>query len=177
MEDFIKAQQLPVKPYEETVSNEPLIPELPAPGKIREMKNGPAVRRDGPDTRQRYQGRTETYGLQERRDPDDGHQPRWQHLFGAKDIDNLKVFNDVITLGGAGNFSATDLNKVLAGKKVSCSPSIGLNTENVNGYAAPADLKTLFELVYLYFTAPRMDEEALYILREPYDRTVEKTWN
>ena len=41
MEDFIKAQQLPVKPYEETVSNEPLIPELPAPGKIREMKTDP----------------------------------------------------------------------------------------------------------------------------------------
>ena len=86
--------------------------------------------------------------------------PGGSTLFGTKDIDNLKVFNDVITLGGAGNFSATDLNKVLAGKKVSCSPSIGLNTENVNGYAAPADLKTLFELVYLYFTAPRMDEEA-----------------
>lgn len=35
LEDFIKAQQLPVEPYQETVSNEPLIPELPAPGKIR----------------------------------------------------------------------------------------------------------------------------------------------
>ena len=79
LEDFIKAQQLPVKPYEETVSNEPLIPELPAPGRSGD-ENGPAVRRDGPDTRQRYQGRTETYGLQERRDLDDGHQPRWQHF-------------------------------------------------------------------------------------------------
>lgn len=37
--------------------------------------------------------------------------PGGSTLFGAKDIDNLKVFNDVITLGGAGNFSATDLNQ------------------------------------------------------------------
>ena len=160
LEDFIKAQQLPVKPYEETVSNEPLIPELPAPGKIREMKtdplfgatvltldNGIKVVLKHTDFKKDEILMTAT-------------SPGGSTLFGAKDIDNLKVFNDVITLGGAGNFSATDLNKVLAGKKVSCSPSIGLNTENVNGYAAPADLKTLFELVYLYFTAPRMDEEA-----------------
>lgn len=176
LEDFIKAQQLPVKPYEETVSNEPLIPELPAPGKIREMKtdplfgatvltldNGIKVVLKHTDFKKDEILMTAT-------------SPGGSTLFGAKDIDNLKVFNDVITLGGAGNFSATDLNKVLAGKKVSCSPSIGLNTENVNGYAAPADLKTLFELVYLYFTAPRMDEEA-YTSFENRMIAQLKTWN
>ena len=160
LEDFIKARQSPVEPYKETVSNEPLVPGLPAPGKIREMKtdplfgatiltldNGIKVVLKHTDFKKDEILMTAT-------------SPGGSTLFGAKDIDNLKVFNDVITLGGAGNFSATDLNKVLAGKKVSCSPSIGLNTENVNGYAAPTDLKTLFELVYLYFTAPRMDEEA-----------------
>ena len=113
LEDFIKAQQLPVKPYEETVSNEPLIPELPAPGKIREMKtdplfgatvltldNGIKVVLKHTDFKKDEILMTAT-------------SPGGSTLFGAKDIDNLKVFNDVITLGGAGNFSATDLNKVL----------------------------------------------------------------
>ena len=86
--------------------------------------------------------------------------PGGSTLFGNKDIDNLKVFNDVIGLGGLGNFSATDLSKMLAGKKVSCSTSLGMDSENVNGSSTPADLKTLFELIYLNFTAPRMDEEA-----------------
>lgn len=49
---------------------------------------------------------------------------------------------------------------MLAGKKAAASVSLGLNNENVNGSASPADLKTLFELIYLNFTAPRMDEEA-----------------
>lgn len=86
--------------------------------------------------------------------------PGGSTLFGNKDIDNLKVFNEVIDLGGLGNFSAIDLNKLLAGKKVSCSTSLGMDSENVNGSSTPSDLKTLFELIYLNFTAPRMDEEA-----------------
>lgn len=86
--------------------------------------------------------------------------PGGSTLFGNKDIDNLKVFNEVIELGGLGNFSATDLGKMLAGKKVSCSTSLGLDSENVNGSSTPSDLKTLFELIYLSFTAPRMDKEA-----------------
>ena len=48
--------------------------------------------------------------------------PGGSTLFGTKDIDNLKVFNDVIEIGGLGNFSATDLSKRLAGKKVSWRP-------------------------------------------------------
>ena len=50
--------------------------------------------------------------------------PGGSTLFGTKDIDNLKVFNDVIEIGGLGNFSATDLSKRLAGKKVSCALSL-----------------------------------------------------
>ena len=66
----------------------------------------------------------------------------------------------MIEIGGLGNFSATDLSKRLAGKKVSCALSLSQDSENVNGMAAPSDLRTLFELIYLSFTAPRMDEEA-----------------
>ena len=160
LEDFIQAQQLPVEPYEETVSNEPLIPGLPAPGQIKETKTDPLF---GATVLTLGNGIKVVLKHTEFKKDEilmTATSPGGSTLFGAKDIDNLKVFNDVITLGGVGNFSATDLNKVLAGKKVSCSPSIGLNTENVNGYAAPSDLKTLFELVYLNFTAPRMDEEA-----------------
>lgn len=160
LEDFVKAQQIPVEPYIETVSNEPLIPTLPTPGTIRETKvdplfgatvmtlsNGIKVVLKHTDFKKDEIQMTAT-------------RPGGSTLFGKKDIDNLKVLNDVIGLGGVGNFSAIDLNKVLAGKKVSCSASLGLNNESVNGYATPADLKTLFELIYLTLTAPRMDEEA-----------------
>lgn len=160
LRSFMKAQQIPVEPYKETLSNEPLIPTLPAPGKIVETKtdelfgatvmtlsNGIKVVLKHTDFKKDQIQMTATA-------------PGGSTLFGDKDIDNLKVFNEVIGLGGLGNFSATDLNKLLAGKNVSCSTSLGLDNESVNGSSTPSDLKTLFELIYLSFTAPRMDEEA-----------------
>lgn len=157
---FLKAQRLPVEPYQETVSNEPLIPNLPAPGTITDIQ-----------TDQRFGATVMTLGngVKVVIKPTDfkkdeilmtATRPGGSTLFGDKDIDNLKVFNEVIDLGGLGNFSAIELSKRLAGKKVSCAPSLGLDDESFNGSSTPADLKTLFELIYLYFTAPRMDEEA-----------------
>lgn len=157
---FMKAQQIPVEPYQETLSNEPLIPQLPVSGKITDIQenqpfdatvmtlsNGIKVVLKHTDFKRDQIVMTAT-------------SPGGSTLFGNKDIDNLKVFNDVIGLGGLGNYSVTDLNKLLAGKKVSCSTSLGLDNESVNGSSTPSDLKTLFELIYLNFTAPRVDEEA-----------------
>ena len=62
--------------------------------------------------KQWYQGGIEAYRIQEGRDHHDRYQPGGSTLFGTKDIDNLKVFNDVIEIGGLGNFSATDLSSV-----------------------------------------------------------------
>jgi zinc protease len=82
-------------------------------------------------------------------------------LFGDDaDIWNLKALNNAIMLGGLGEFSATNLRKAIAGKNVSCSTGVGISTESMNGSATPSDLKTLFELIYLQFTAMRTDDEA-----------------
>lgn len=160
LRSFMKAQQTPVEPYKENVSNEPLIPVLPTPGKITDsrvdslfgatvmtLSNGIKVVLKHTDFKKDEVLMTAT-------------SPGGSTSFGEADIDNLKVFNDVIQLGGLGQFSATELSKVLAGKQAACVTSLGLNNESVNGSATPADLKTLFELIYLNFTAPRMDTEA-----------------
>ncbi len=72
----------------------------------------------------------------------------------------LQNLNDIVTLGGVGNFSAIDLPKVLAGKKASVYPSIYTYSEGMSGSCSPKDLETMLQLTYLYFTAPRADEEA-----------------
>jgi len=66
----------------------------------------------------------------------------------------------LIGLGGLGDFSAVDLQKKLAGKAVSVSPYIGSYYEGLQGQASPQDLETLFQLIYLQFTAPRRDRDA-----------------
>jgi zinc protease len=77
-----------------------------------------------------------------------------------KDTWNLKVINNAVMLGGLGEFSATGLQKAIAGKNVSCGAGIGVATESINGTASPSDLKTLLELIYLQFTGVRTDDEA-----------------
>lgn len=89
-----------------------------------------------------------------------GTSPGGSTLFDDKDVHNRKVLMDVVSLGGLGEHSAIELNRILAGKYVSCSTTIDENSESVGGYSSASDLRTLFELIYLNFTSPRMDEAA-----------------
>jgi len=65
-----------------------------------------------------------------------------------------------VQLGGVGGLSLTDLQKRLAGKAASVGPSVSELSEGMNGFAAPRDVETLFQLVHLYFTRPRRDTTA-----------------
>lgn len=157
---FHEAQQQPVEAYQEQVSNEPLIPQLPTPGRVVERRE---------DARFGATCFTLSNGVKVAVKPTHfkkdqvlmtATSPGGSSLFGEADYINLKLFNSVINLGGWGSFDAIGLNKRLAGKEVSCAPTLGLDNESLNGSAVPADLQTLFELIYLQFTAPRKDEAA-----------------
>ncbi len=64
----------------------------------------------------------------------------------------------LVARAGVGAFDDTALQKKLAGKAVGVSPGLGSLSERVSGFASPEDLETAFQLVYLYFSAPRKDE-------------------
>jgi len=58
---------------------------------------------------------------------------------------------------GVGKFTVIDLQKFLAGKQVSVFSSIDDLSEGVSGSASQRDVATMLQLVYLYFTQPRLD--------------------
>ncbi|HQQ84684.1 MAG TPA: insulinase family protein [Candidatus Marinimicrobia bacterium] len=66
----------------------------------------------------------------------------------------------IVTESGLGEFNSVMLSKKLAGKVVSVQPSLAELTENFSASASPEDLETMFQLIYLYFTAPRKDSTA-----------------
>tara|TARA_A100000171_G_scaffold52998_1_gene75230 strand:+ start:149 stop:2983 length:2835 start_codon:yes stop_codon:yes gene_type:complete len=68
--------------------------------------------------------------------------------------------NGGINEAGIGGLSKTDLSKMMSGKIANVSASVGLTTENLRGQAAPKDLETLFQMIYLYFTDVNKDAEA-----------------
>lgn len=80
-------------------------------------------------------------------------------LFPDSEIININGL-DAVSVGGLGNFSTVDLEKILAGKRASVGYGIGDKTESVNGYCSPKDFETMMQLTYLTFTAPRRDDDA-----------------
>jgi zinc protease len=66
----------------------------------------------------------------------------------------------IIAEGGLADFSLTELEKKLAGVQAEVTPWIDDLYEGLRGSAVPEDLESLFQLVYLNFTRPRLDEEA-----------------
>ncbi|ADR20560.1 zinc protease [Marivirga tractuosa] len=66
----------------------------------------------------------------------------------------------LITEAGVADFSNTEIKKMLSGKTVRVSPYISSLSEGFRAEASPQDLEEMFQLTHLYFTAPRMDEEA-----------------
>ena len=63
-------------------------------------------------------------------------------------------------LNGVSSFNGTTLSKMLAGKKVSVSPSIGSLSSSISGSSTVKDFETALQLMYLYYTDPRFDEDA-----------------
>ncbi len=86
-------------------------------------------------------------------------------LFPDSEIINITELNEVMSIGGLGNFSQVDLTKMLAGKKASARASVGGLSEGVSGNCSPKDLETMLQLAYLSFTAPRKDDEAFASLK------------
>jgi zinc protease len=75
---------------------------------------------------------------------------------------------DVVENSGLGDFKATDLAKKLTGQIVNITPYIGENTEGFSGSSNIRDFGTLLQLTYLYFTAPRFDENSYQKIVDQY---------
>ena len=145
--------------YKDNVSDEPLMKEVPKAGKIVKTEEGPF----GSTALTLSNGvrvviKNTDFKADEIRMT--AFSPGGNSVFGTNEPLQVKMLNSVAGLGGLGNFSNVDLEKVLAGKKVSISASINGLTERVSGSCSPKDLETLMQLVYLTFTAPRMDDAA-----------------
>lgn len=76
------------------------------------------------------------------------------------DLPSAYVATTIVEMSGLGTFNATQLERALAGKTVSVQPEIRDNIERISGSSSVKDLETMLKLTYLYFTAPRRDEEA-----------------
>lgn len=81
-----------------------------------------------------------------------------------EDLPSAVMADGIISYNGIGEFSAIDLQKVLTGKNLSISPAISQYGESMSGSSTVKDFETMMQLAYLYFTAPRQDDQAYQTL-------------
>ena len=81
-----------------------------------------------------------------------------------EDLPSAVMVDGIISYNGIGEFSAIDLQKVLTGKNLSISPAISQYGESMSGSSTVKDFETMMQLAYLYFTAPRQDDQAYQTL-------------
>jgi zinc protease len=72
----------------------------------------------------------------------------------------------VVAQGGLGQLRSLDLSKALAGRTVSVRADIGETEEGLGGVSSRKELETMFQLIYLTFTAPRPDPVAFGVFKE-----------
>lgn len=85
-------------------------------------------------------------------------------LVPTADLPSAALATSIFQMSGLGEFSYTDLQKVLAGKQVRVNPSIEDYEENISGSSTVRDLETMLQLTYLTFGDPRYDEQAYQTL-------------
>ncbi len=82
-------------------------------------------------------------------------------LYGDKEVYLVSNAAGVVDDAGLAQFNSTQLGKVLKGKIAGSSPVIRQLSQGFTGGCSPQDLETMMQLTYLYYLAPRKDQESL----------------
>ncbi|MDR3071358.1 MAG: insulinase family protein [Endomicrobium sp.] len=84
------------------------------------------------------------------------------------DIVSARLAPKMFSASGVSDYSRQELQKKLAGKQASISFWINTFERGFDGLSTIKDVKTLFELLHLNFTQPKMDSDAVKVLLSQY---------
>jgi len=165
-QELIDARKTELKPYQDNVSTEPLIPNKLKPGKVKTVK----VNETLGSTEWELSNGIKIIFKQTKFKEDEIRMAAWSlgghSLLPQDDLSSAMYTTYVIGQSGLGKFNLAELNKKLTGKIASVNPYISGYDEGLNGSSSVKDLETMLQLTHLYFTAPRQDENAYqYVMK------------
>ncbi|MDN0070549.1 insulinase family protein [Bacteroides caecigallinarum] len=157
-----------ISPYVDNVKDEPLVSELPAAGKVVKenmlsdfgakewiLSNGAKVilkktdfKADEINMMAVAKGGTSVYGNDKAAD--------------------LMFMPAVLEQHGLGNFTNSDLTKLMAGKQVSLKVAFEDYVRSLYGNTTPKDLKTYMEMIYMTFTGLTVTEDEFAAMQNLY---------
>ena len=157
-----------IEPYVDEVKAEPLIENLPAPGKIVSEK---ALDQWGATELTLSNGvkvivKQTTFKADEI--VFEGEAFKGTAPLSADNNTDLKLLPVVYEMNGLGNYTYNDLQKYLSGKQagITVAPSDFFTT--ISGHSTPKDLPTLMELLYMTMTNVSITEDEFKALQNMY---------
>ncbi|WFB34834.1 insulinase family protein [Kiritimatiellota bacterium B12222] len=154
-----------LEPYEDGISDEPLIATDPVPGKVINMSENDTL------GTQRYEL---SNGVTVILKPttfkqDEILMQAWRaggtNYASDQEWIAARTASTVAQATGMGSFSAVELDKKLAGQLVSIQAGFTEDQDKISGSASPQDMETLLKLVHLRLTSVRKDPEAFTALQ------------
>jgi zinc protease len=155
-----EAEKTQVKPYDDKVSDKPLIPVEPNAGSITSVAKVNEVDAEVWTLSNGAQVIVKSTDFKDDEVLFSAYSLGGSSLYEARDDVSADVASSVLSLSGLGDFDKISLDKLLAGKAVSLSPYISDLREGFSGGSSVKDVETLLQLVYLYFVGQRTDQAA-----------------
>jgi zinc protease len=93
--------------------------------------------------------------------------PGGHMLFDDEDKDAALYATQAQAVMGFGRFPPVEMQRVLAGQRVTLMPAMTRYHDMFNGSSASGEVETLLQLLYVYMTAPRSDKNMFnsYVMR------------
>jgi len=157
---FQAAEKKDIQPYEDIVRDEPLVANPPEPADIVEEKTQDELGITELTLANGVQVILKSTDFKNDEILFDAYSFGGTSLMSDDKIMSARTAVQIIQNSGAGVFSNIELEKKLTGKVVRVNPYIGNLVEGISGSASPQDMETMFQLIYVYMTEPRKDEEA-----------------
>lgn len=142
-----------IKPFVDEVKAEPLIPALPAPGKITGVEK---LEKWGAEKWTLSNGATVVVKPTDFKADEillDAQALGGTSVFGNDYASTLKFMPYALNQYGLGDYTYKDLQKYLQGKQCGISFDFSNYTRDITGHSTPKDLKNMMELLYMGFTA------------------------
>jgi len=156
--DWLAAiQASDIAPYDDNVQEEPLLDKLPQAGTVTRRQEKPEL---GVTALILSNGVTVVLKPTDFKNDEitmAAFSPGGTSLYDDEDFLSATYAATVVGGSGLGPYNATQLTKYLSGRKVSVRPYISERSEGFNASSGKKDLQTAFELIYAYFTVPRLD--------------------
>jgi zinc protease len=153
-------------PYQDDVSDKPLMDKAPKPGFITRSRHINEI-----DTTEWTLSNGAKVLLKTTDFKNDAIEftafsPGGHSLANDKDFLSARSAASIVRHSGLGNHTQTQLRKMLSGKVAHVSNYISELEEGLHGSASPQDLQTFFELIYLNFRSPRNDAQAFDVWKK-----------